>query len=153
MPKPDFPALLQPGMHRLSIDQLRGLAVDPFPADLRRAELFRKFGIWTDSLTALGVCGTLWIDGSFLTQKENPGDIDCVLWNPFWRDPAAATPDDSNQVAQLLDHGVAEALYDLDFYLERTTPDQVFHREAYWRGILGYCHDRVTAKGFAEIIL
>ncbi|HDS1811546.1 TPA: hypothetical protein QEM79_002283 [Pseudomonas putida] len=153
MAKADFPALLVPGMHQLTMPDLHALAVAPFPHDQRRADLYRKLSVWTNAVKAVGVSGKMWIDGSFLTEKVHPGDIDCVLWSPYWVDPAGATPQAQAQVSKLFDQATAEALYNLDFYLETPAPDQIFHREAYWRGILGFCHDRVTAKGFAEITL
>lgn len=153
MPKPDFPALLTPGMHSLTIQDLHDLAVAPFPQDQRRAELYKKLCIWAKALQAAGVNGTLWLDGSFLTEKVNPGDVDCILWSPSWSDSVGATEQVKQQVSKLLDRASAKALFDLDFFMESPAPDRVFHREAYWRGILGFCHDRVTAKGFAEITL
>lgn len=153
MAKPDFPALLPPGMHPISMQDLYNLAVLPFPGDSRRDDLFQKLSIWVNAMRAAGVCGQLWLDGSFLTEKVGPGDIDCVMWSPSWVDIALATASNRAQVSLLLDHDHAETLYDLDLYLETPAPDRIFHREAYWRGILGFCHNRVTAKGFAEITL
>lgn len=153
MAKPDFPALLGPGIHPMSLQALHALAVAPFPADPKRAELFDKLTTWASAIQAAGISGQLWLDGSFLTEKPDPSDIDCVLWSPTWTDPSLATPTAQLQLQRLLDHGHAETIYNLDFYLESPPPDQIFHREAYWRGILGFCHDRVTAKGFAEISL
>ena len=103
------------------------------------------------SVQASGVRGILWLDGSFVTQKPSPSDIDCVMWGACWVMPSSATPANQLKVQSLFDHAAASTLYGLDFYLEIPTPDTVFHREAYWRGIFGFSHDRVTAKGFAEI--
>lgn len=153
MAKPDFTPLLQPGMHSLTLAQLHDLAVAPFEEDVKRLELFQKLSVWAEAVQAAGIRGQLWVDGSFLTEKDEPGDIDCILWSPRWEDPSFNTPDSNAQLSRLFDHAHAEAIYGLDFYLEMPTPDQIFHREAYWRGILGFCHDRVTAKGFAEITL
>lgn len=153
MPKPDFPALLPPGMHSKSIQDLYDLAVAPFQGNAQREDLFRKFSAWSGSLRAEGVTGVIWIDGSFLTSKPNPSDIDCVVWSPGWGNPAAVTTNSQNTVMQLFDHATAESIFGLDLYVERPAADRVFHREAYWRGILGFCHDRITAKGFAEVIL
>jgi hypothetical protein len=61
------------------------------------------------------------------------------------------TPAVQQQVSHLLDKAVADNLFDLDLYVESPAPDEVFHREAYWRGVLGFSHDRITAKGFAEV--
>ena len=151
MAKPDFPPLLPPGLHRLTLPDLHALAVAPFPLDVQRKDLFHKLSTWTRAVQASGASVTLWLDGSFLTQKPGPDDIDCVLWNPSWLSPANATPANRQQLNHLLDRAVAETLYGLDFYVEVPVPDMTFHREAYWRGVLGFAHDRVTAKGFAEV--
>lgn len=153
MAKPDFPALLAPGVHVTTLPALQALAVAPFPLDAQRQDLYLKLTTWMAVLQAVGVGGILWIDGSFLTQKPGPGDIDCVLWNPGWADPANATATNQQRVQHLLDHATAQALYGLDLYIEAPAPNMAVHREAYWRGFLGFCHDRVTAKGFAELPL
>ena len=152
MAKPDFPPLLQPGMHNLTIQELYTLAVAPFAQDQRRHFLYEKLIAWVGALQALGVSGTLWLDGSFLTEKPEPGDIDCVFWSPHWVNGGVnVTAAMQQQVAHLLDKAAAESLFNLDLYVELPAPEMVFHREAYWRGVLGFGHDRTTAKGFAEV--
>lgn len=151
MAKSDFPALLPPGLHTMTLPQLHALAVAPFPQDPRRQDLFDKLSTWSIAVQSADARGILWLDGSFLTQKPGPDDIDCVLWSPVWATPASATQANQQQLQRLLDQPTAKAIYGLDFYLEMPAPDMVFHREAYWRGVLGFAHDRVTAKGFAEI--
>ena len=151
MAKPDFPALLPPGLHTLTLPQLHELAVAPFPSDTRRQELFDKLSTWIEAIHSAGVRGVLWLDGSFLTQKPRPEDIDCVLWSPEWATPMGVAAENQQQLQRLLDKPTAKAIYGLDFYLEMPEADMVFHKEAYWRGVLGFGHDRVTAKGFAEL--
>lgn len=152
MAKPDFPPLLQPGMHNITIPGLHALAVAPFAQDQQRRDLHHKLAAWVGALQAVGVGGTLWLDGSFLTAKPAPGDIDCVLWCPHWVNGAVnITSAQQHQVTHLLDKAAAESLFNLDLYVERPAPDRVFHREAYWRGVLGFGHDGITAKGFAEV--
>ena len=154
MPKQDYPALLQPGMHSVSLDELHALAVAPFPQSQRRQDLHQLLTTWVGALKGIGVGGTLWLDGSFLTEKLGPGDIDCVLWNPHWvHGFGNPTPTVLQQVSYLLDKATAQNLYCLDLYIEAPKPHEVFHREAYWRGVLGFGHDRITAKGFAEVRL
>ena len=149
--KPDYPALLAPGLHQLTLQGLYDLAVAPFSGDAQRAVLFHKFRLWESEVRRSGLKGTLWIDGSFLSQKPGPDDIDCIMWQPYWPDPANDTPANRLTLTRLFDHSSAKTLYGLDFYLETPSVDQVVHREAYWKGFFGYCHDRVTAKGFAEV--
>lgn len=149
MAKPDFPALLPPGVHSHTLTSVEVLAVSPFPADTRRAVLFQQFTKWVQSLKASNVTGHIWIDGSFLTEKPGPDDIDCILWSPRFTVPPTSIIQQNTQ--KLLDKPVARALYNLDLYLEHPAPHEVIHREAYWKGFFGYCHDRMTAKGFAEL--
>lgn len=152
MAKPDFPPLLQPGLHNITLPELHALAVAPFEHDQRRHDLYERLSAWVGALQGLGVGGTLWLDGSFLTEKPEPGDIDCVLWDPHWvNGDANISPAVQQQVSHLLDHAAADNLFNLDRYVEMPVQDDVFHREAYWRGVLGFSHDRITAKGFAEV--
>ena len=154
MSKHDYPALLKPGLHRVTLEELHALAVAPFPEDERRKTLHGQLAAWAAALQSLGVGSVLWLDGSFLTEKPAPGDIDCVLWHPHWvNGPATATLEVKEHVKHLLDRDAAEKLFGLDLYIEVPTEGLVFHRESYWRGVLGFCHDRTTAKGFAEIQL
>lgn len=149
--KPDYPSLLSPGVHQLTLPELHELAVKPFSGDIKRASLFHKLSLWEGEVKLSGIQGVMWIDGSFLTQKPGPEDIDCVMWQPCWSAPANDTVANRNSLARLFDHASAKTLYGLDFYLETPPLDQLVHREAYWKGFFGYCHDRVTAKGFAEV--
>lgn len=153
MAKSDYPALLSPGVHALTISELHAIAVEPFPSDLKRHTLFAKLTKWANALQAVGISGTMWLDGSFLTQKTAPGDIDCVLWSPKLLASHSITSAMQSNVQYLLDHSTAKAIYDLDLYIEFPADDEVVHKEAYWKGFFGYCHDRVTAKGFAMVQL
>lgn len=149
MSKPDFPPLLAAGKHVLTLPEFEALAVSPFPTDAARQRLFALFTVWIGKLQALQVKGIVWIDGSFLTSKMGPGDIDCVLWNPQGpTDILQVYPED---VANLVDKNHVQAQFGLDFYLEVTDANQLFHRESYWMGVFGFQHDRSTAKGFVEL--
>lgn len=149
--KPDFPFLLQPGIHKITLADLHQLAVLPFPADAKRTQLFLLLSQWIQSLQALQVTAILWLDGSFLTEKLVPGDIDCMLWSPSCKQ--VLTTALKGQISPLLDRVAVEAQYKLDFYMESPAAHEVFHREAYWKGVFGFQHDRVTAKGFVEIVI
>lgn len=153
MPKEDFPALLEPGIHQIDLAQLFTLGVDAFPDSPQRQQLYANLSTWIGSLSASGLSGRLWIDGSFLTRKPEPSDIDFVLWNPCWRGPEFDTPENRRQIEILFDHARAKALWSLDVYVENPNEDETLHREAYWRGLLGFCHDRQTAKGLAEVAI
>jgi hypothetical protein len=151
VPKIDFPPLLAPGIHALTLVQLENLTVSAFPMDNERTRLFTLLSLWINKVQALNVSAILWIDGSFLTKKIAPGDIDCVVWSPTTN--LALTPASKIELNQLFGHDYARVHFGLDLYLEIPAPDQVLHREAYWRGFFGFQHDRRTAKGFVELKL
>lgn len=129
--KPDYPALLAPGLHQLTLQELYDLAVAPFSGDTQRAVLFHKFSLWESEVRASGLKGTMWIDGSFLTQKPGPNDIDCIMWKPYWSDPASDSLANRLTLTRLFDHSSAKTLYGLDFYLEIPPVEKLVHREAY----------------------
>lgn len=54
MAKPDFPALLAPGLHALTLPDLHSLAVAPFPLDAKRQDLFDKLSTWAAAVQAAG---------------------------------------------------------------------------------------------------
>ena len=149
MAKPDFTALLPAGLHIHTLASVEALAVLPFPGDTRRVLLFRQLSGWVQALQSANVSGILWIDGSFMTEKYGPDDVDCVLWNPQFT--TAATQNDQIIVQKLLNKPTARASFNLDLYIEAPLPIEMFDKEAYWKGVWGFCHDRVTAKGFAEL--
>lgn len=151
MPKIDSPPLLEPGIHTLTLAQLENIAVSIFPYDNERIRLFTLLSIWVNKVQALNVSAILWIDGSFLTKKFGPGDIDCVVWSPMTN--LALTPAMEIELNQLFGHDNARIHYGLDLYVDHPAPDQMLHREAYWRGLFGFQHDRRTAKGFVELKL
>lgn len=67
---------LPPGEHGATWEEI----VDRFGWNLRRRQLLDGLG---DALTLLAAagCSRVWINGSFVTTKEEPGDFD-VVWDP-----------------------------------------------------------------------
>ena len=58
--------------------------VEPFPASLSRATLFHEWGKYNRLLrSVIGEDFRQWINGSFVTQKTNPKDIDLVSFIPY----------------------------------------------------------------------
>jgi Family of unknown function (DUF6932) len=78
-PKPEFPPLLKIGRHPHTIDELQKLCVDGFPASTTRADIMRGMRELINKLTAAGIVGELWVDGSFLTAKVDPEDADLIM--------------------------------------------------------------------------
>lgn len=79
MTKDEFPPLLGEGLHPMSIRDLKTLVVDGFPQSQRRAPLWSNLVALIDKLTLRGIECDLWVDGSYLTKKLEPDDVDFVL--------------------------------------------------------------------------
>jgi len=77
--KPEFPPLLAPGFHEVTASGLRQLCVTPFPSSLTRATIMDGLESVLARLTEVGLQGELWADGSFLTEKLSPDDVDALL--------------------------------------------------------------------------
>lgn len=75
-PKAEFAPLLPHGFHDIRPDGLRQLCVDRFPGSLSRGAIMDGLERLMGDLNACGLRMDLWVDGSFLTQKFNPEDVD-----------------------------------------------------------------------------
>jgi hypothetical protein len=71
-----------PKFHDGTMKDIRGRFVDATPDKTRRNELFVAYQLHVDSWSAIigDAPAEDWIDGSFITTKEFPGDIDVVTW-------------------------------------------------------------------------
>jgi hypothetical protein len=76
----EFPPLLAIGRHLHSVQEMETLCVTAFPKSATRptimAGLHQVIAKLDDDV---GIVGELWADGSFLTKKVDPEDVDLVL--------------------------------------------------------------------------
>lgn len=77
--KPEFPPLLPVGLHPLTMVALGGLCVGRFPLSSTRLEIMSGLDAAIQKLVDAKMAGDLWIDGSFLTEKIDPEDVDLTL--------------------------------------------------------------------------
>jgi len=77
--KPEFSPLLEIGRHEMSLAELRQLCVSNFPLSTTRPKIMEGLEKVIDELRKNGIEGEVWINGSFLTEKMNPEDVDLVL--------------------------------------------------------------------------
>src|SRR5262245_28434346 len=75
----DFPPLLPQGLHAKTWAEIEAMCVTGIPLSTSRPTLLAGLRALVDRLMAVGVTGELWIDGSFVTQKLEPADVDIVL--------------------------------------------------------------------------
>lgn len=79
---PDFPGLLPLGLHLKTLEDLQDLCVTPFATSRTRATLMGNLQYVSKRLSDALLPIDLWIDGSFVTEKLDPRDIDVVARVP-----------------------------------------------------------------------
>ena len=79
MDKPEFPALLPVGFHNRSAAEVREMCVSDFPLSRTREPIMIGLETLFGELTRQAIATQVWVDGSFLTAKVNPEDVDIVL--------------------------------------------------------------------------
>lgn len=129
--KREYPPLLPKGFHPLDIDGMRKICVEAFPENARRVEIMSGFELIYESLQSAEIPGEIWIDGSFLTKKVDPDDIDFVVMTPnaIFDD---GTPEQKSLIDWLIDneddpkksfrcHSHVELMYDQESPLHYLT--------------------------------
>lgn len=148
--------MLADGLHDVTVAQLRQICVDGFPLSERRPEIMAGLEIVVAELLACAIIGDLWIDGSFMTEKIEPGDVDLALCTQshFFD---AGTPRQRHLLTQLDDAALRDDIY-CDCHLVLLYPeDHLFHASGidtmnHFKRIYGLRNDG-SPKGIAVIRL
>lgn len=69
---------LPPGRHPATPQEIEHSLVLPFPTSMTRRDIFNGWIRRRQELLALVEIEAEWVDGSFVTNKRDPGDIDVV---------------------------------------------------------------------------
>jgi hypothetical protein len=155
-PKPEFPPLLPPGFYPMSLADMRGRCVDAFPLSQTRSAIMEGLTTVVQRLIYVGVVGHLWTDGSFLTQKIDPEDVDLLLRisAEFWENAT----DQQREAIGWFAREDLKTLYHCDCYVwvELPCDDPAYMesewRRAYWIRQFGFSR-RDETKGIAVIEL
>lgn len=78
--KSEYPGLLPLGWHQKSMAELRKVCVDRFPLSSTRDMIMGGLEDIVNKLRSHNLVGDLWVNGSFMTEKINPNDVDVVLF-------------------------------------------------------------------------
>jgi Family of unknown function (DUF6932) len=82
MAKPQLQSngLLSPGIHPCNEAEMEAALVTDFPTSKSRSALFDWWGLHRQALSEILPPQKQWIDGSFVTNKVDPGDIDVATF-------------------------------------------------------------------------
>lgn len=63
----------------MTMQEVQKRCVDDFPLSQTRREIMSGLSVVVQRLIAAGIAGHMWVDGSFLTEKIDPEDVDLLL--------------------------------------------------------------------------
>jgi hypothetical protein len=75
----EYPPLWPQGFHQLSLTDIERECVSAFDLSTSRKDLMAALRLVVEQLNANGIRGKIWLDGSFVTKKISPKDIDFIL--------------------------------------------------------------------------
>ena len=140
--KPLFP----PGIHDISEADLENHFLSRFPSSSTRKNLISGFKKYLMSLRSIGVKFEVWIDGSFTTEKEDPSDIDLVVFGSEAEINHLPDPR-KNQLRALFDRVSIKNAIGCDVLFSVSENQNM---RSYWRGWYGFDRDE-NPKGIARI--
>ena len=141
--------LLEPGFYDVPSDSLKEnltkLLVAPFEDSLHRKLLLNRLLALLEKVSSVSIFTEAWIDGSFVSDKEEPNDVDIVLW---YNAVPSISPMELRAYRELLDSDLMMFRYSCDVYLATNGNDK---QRRYWKDWFGY--DRTgQPKGIVRII-
>jgi hypothetical protein len=152
----EFPPLWPPGLHPSTLEELQDRCVDAFKLSKTRANLMASFRTLAEILASAGVKCTLWLNGSFVTEKIDPSDIDFVAVVDS-RLYDAGTAEQKQILDGLVDGELWKAPFLCDTNVAYVDPPEYAGSSdvlAYWRRRFGFSRLHQTPKGIVtfEII-
>lgn len=124
----------------MTLDDFRLKFVDLFPQSVRRKLIFDKFSQFFKCLLGLGVVTELWLNGSFVTEKPEPGDIDAVAFVDTYKLNSLQY----SEQRFLANIAYIQLNYSTDIRFVRNDNESM---RSYWRGWYGFSRNE-QPKGF-----
>ena len=120
---------LPPGRHLSDVDGVRTRLVEPFPASSTRRSLYDAWRVRRQTLFGIVQVEMEWVNGSFVTAKHAPNDIDVTTF--ITDDNMAAVSVDQRQAVWDLTAGPAPQQVGCHSFLVIVFPDNHPYRVAY----------------------
>lgn len=140
--------ILPPGIHDVEPSELDNHFLSEFDGSRTRRALIDGFHQYIEALKKYAVRFEIWLDGSFVTSKEDPNDIDLVVFAPA-SELNALSPDDQNRLRALFDRPSCRKAFGCDVLFSVAENDNM---RSYWRGWYGFDRHE-QPKGIARVTL
>ncbi|WP_261925976.1 DUF6932 family protein [Methylorubrum sp. GM97] len=148
----DYAPLLAPGRHYRQLTEIEDLCVRPFLKSAMRPNLFARLCTFVQAIKSADICCEILVNGSFLTVKNDPSDVDVALL----MDPDVAESLNADQEA-LVDAINDNIFIDkVDAFAETLFPIghasfRLDGNERLWSEQYGSEHNGVYLKGIAVL--
>ncbi|NBB41601.1 DUF6932 family protein [Sphingobium yanoikuyae] len=134
---------LEAGLHDLELEAIIEHFVTAFPHSSSRVGIMDGYKAHREAVMALGIPCLQFLDGSFVSSKADPGDIDMV---GFMDADAvdALTPEDQAKLSELFSGPVTRGTHRCDAYFVPWVPEthpmfqKLRSQRKYWMGEFGY---------------
>ena len=147
---------LPAGIHEYDIGKVKSEFVDSFPHSNTRSAIFEGLLSYRDDLSAIISVFEQVLDGSFVTFKNDPNDVDCFISIDANALNAMGTAE--QQAFQRMVAGkTTESAYKVDAYycphVSETDPNYNDYRalRKYWLGEFGYDRHE-NPKGLVKVV-
>lgn len=144
-------ALLSAGFHEFAdLGALERLCVEGFPRSRTRGRLMRGLREYVAFLVGeVGIEVEIWIDGSFVSDKENPNDVDLLIL--VAGESVAGLGGEERNMLYSMTADAGRSVAQSDFYCDVyfCFVEDEWHKSA-WRGWYGFDR-RENPKGIARI--
>lgn len=153
--KYDHPPVLPPGRHVMRIDRFREQFVVDLGQNFRRHDLCHSLERLIDALNDAEIPCDLYLDGSFVTEKVEPKDLDVAI--RMEADVYEALSDQQKALLSEINDG--EFIIDLDTFVYVAYPrghpsfGTAADEKETWAELWGREHDGQYIKGIAVIRL
>lgn len=146
---------LTPGIHEYSFKDFEKQFIYNFATSDTRLEIYKDFCEWFKQLMEILTPNYIWLDGSYLTNKVNPNDLDLVV---FYRPEKIISEKIANDLKTMINEKSRKYNCDAYFCLslghltdaEKSNFGNHSIMETYWMG--QFTFDRMRRpKGLVEI--
>jgi len=147
--KPCYPSLLTPGIHDMDLQGAHELCCEQFASATTRRHIWSRFLVFLKLLMETRGEFEVWVDGSFTTQKPDPGDVDVVVFfDPVW---LQGQPPPFTMAFERFAKAIKEnqIRYSTD---ARFCPSNDMNMRSYWRGWYGFDREE-TPKGIIRLTI
>jgi len=131
--------VLEPGLHRCTVNEFYDTFVNKFSTSIRRKDIFNSLIDFLKRINDKYKIYEVWIDGSYVSEKVNPNDVDIVIF--FEVDDYIKIFPEWNVIRKVfnIDAYCAAAVNDASKKMLGTKEfNNIVNNRNYWRGQFGF---------------